>query len=410
VNVALLIGHGSVREAVLGSADREPTAAELERMRDLVRRAMREGAFGLSSGLFYAPGSYAKTDEVIDLARIAAESGGVYTSHIRDEGNYSIGLVAAVEEVIRIADEAGLRGIVSHMKALGPENWGLSVAALARIDRARARGVQVFADQYPYEASSTSLTGAVIPRWAEEGGGDRLRARIQAADTRAKLLPEVRANIARRGGPASLVIAQYGPERTLEGRSLDEVARTRGVPPEEAALDLVSKGGVSIVSFNMWERDIDEIMRQPYTMTSSDGGLVFPTEGRPHPRNYGAFARKIARYVRGRGTIGLESAIRSMTSLPAAVFGLDDRGILREGARADVVIFDPAAVRDAATYTDPHQLAEGMSCVLVNGTIVIDGGRFTPALPGKVLRRPSGSKDPESGAKNQEPRTSNQEP
>ena len=387
INVAPLIGHAAVRSAVLGMTDRAPSADELDRMRELVRTAMREGAFGLSSGLFYAPGSYAATDEVIALARVAAEFGGVYTSHIRDESDYTVGVLAAIDEVIRIADEAGLRGIVSHMKMLGPATWGLSAAAIRRIDDARARGVEVFADQYPYSASSTSLTGALVPRWAQVGGRDELLARLADGAVRPRILAEVTENIGRRGGADTLQIAEYEPDQGLEGMNLAAVAARRGLTPAVAALDLIAAGDVSIVSFNMSEDDIERIMRQSYTMTCSDGGLGFATEGKPHPRNYGAFARKLERYVGERGTIALEFAVRSMTSLPASVFGLADRGVLREGAWADVAVLDPTAVRERSTYEDPHHIAEGVDSVLVNGVVVLDLGRFDSALPGRVLSR-----------------------
>ncbi len=388
-NVALLIGQGSVRRAVLGMADHAPTPDQLSRMKAIVRQAMEDGAFGLSSGLFYAPGSYAKTEEVIELAKVASEYGGLYTSHIRDESNYTPGgVVASVDEVIRIADEAHLTGIVTHMKALGPDNWGLGATLVQHIDQARARGVKVFADQYPYEASSTSLTAAVIPRWAQVDGDAAMKTRLESPETREKMLPEARENIRRRGGAASLVIAFYAPDRSLEGKSLEDVSKARGVPPEVAAMDLVLKGDVSIVSFNMSEKDIELIMRQPWTMASSDGGLVPMNEGVPHPRNYGAFARRIAVYVNDRHVIPLDFALHSMTGLSADVFTIPDRGYLRPGAWADVLIFDPTAIRDTATYTKPHQLATGMWYVLVNGTPVVEKGQLTTALPGRVLLKP----------------------
>jgi N-acyl-D-amino-acid deacylase len=379
-NVALLVGHGAVRAAVMGQENRSPTTDELQRMRDLVRRGMEQGAYGLSSGLFYTPGSYAKTEEVISLAAVAGEFGGLYTSHVRDEGDYGIGIIASVDEVIRIAEEAHVIGIVTHMKALGPDSWGLATTMIQHIDSARARGVQVFADQYAYEASSTSLRAALLP------GGVPVPAAEDPA-MRAEVEPLVKENIRRRGGPEAIVLAAYGPDRTLEGRNLAQIAEERHLTPERAALDLLARGNASIVSFNMTERDIDAIMRQSYTMTSSDGGLVAMNEGKPHPRNYGAFSRKLAVYVRERGVVTLESAIRSMTSLPASVFGIQDRGGIREGAFADVAIFDPAKVRDRATYSNPHQLAEGMDYVLVNGVVVIDGGKLTNATPGRVLRK-----------------------
>jgi N-acyl-D-amino-acid deacylase len=387
VNVGLLIGHGQTRESVMGMADRPATPDELEKMRAIVRRAMDQGAFGLSSGLFYAPGSYAPTEEVIELMKVVAPFGGVHTSHIRDEGDYTIGVVASVDEIIRIAEATNTVGVVSHMKALGVNAWGLAVACATRIDRARARGVQVFADQYPYEASSTSLVGAVVPRWVQTGGTMEMQARLVDPVARARMLPEIRDNIARRGGPASLVVAFYGPERRYEGQSLAAIAAALQLPPDEAVVSLVARGDVSIVSFNMSEDDIEHIMRQPWTMTSSDGGLVAMGEGKPHPRNNGAHARKLARYVRDRRTVSLEAAVRSMTSLPALVFRMTDRGALRAGAFADVVIFDPATVKDTATYLNPHQLAEGVSATIVNGTVVYENGVFTDALPGRVLRR-----------------------
>lgn len=384
VNVGLLIGHGSVRSEVVGAADRAPSASELARMEALVTRAAREGALGLSSGLFYAPGSFAKLDEVIALARAA---GGVYTSHIRDEGNYSIGLIASVQEVIDVAEQAGVRGVVTHIKALGPDNWGLGAAAATRIDLARARGVDVLADQYAYDASSTSLAAAVVPRWAQAGGNAEFRARIADAATRARILAEMRENIRRRGGARSLVIASHGADHALEGQSLEQIAESRQKPAEIAALDLVEAGGASIVSFNMSEDDIVALMRKPWMMTSSDGGLSTPGQGRPHPRNNGAFTRKLTHYVRDKAVISLEDAIRSMTTLPASTFGLSDRGTLDAGAAADIVIFDPSALRERATYADPHQMSEGMWLVLVNGQAVIQDGAFTGKRPGKVLRR-----------------------
>jgi N-acyl-D-amino-acid deacylase len=368
-NVALLIGHNSVRSAVMGNARREPSADELLKMKDLVRRGMGEGAFGLSSGLFYTPGSFARTEEVIELAKIAAASGGLYTSHVRDEGNYDAGVRASVREVIRIAEEAKTIGIVSHMKALGRDSWGLAPALLQDIETARARGVQVFADQYPYDASSTGLRAALVP------GG--------AAMTEAV----VTENLRRRNGADAVLIASYQADRSLQGQTLAEIAKARGVTPVKAAMDMLAAGNASIVSFNMSEEDIAAIMRAPFTMASSDGGLVAVGVSHPHPRDYGAFARRLAVYVRERKIVSLEFAIRSMTSLPATVFGIKDRGVIRPGAYADIAIFDPAAVRDMATYADPQKLAEGVSDVLVNGVPVLLDGKFTDASPGRVLRK-----------------------
>jgi N-acyl-D-amino-acid deacylase len=368
-NVALLIGHGSVRRAAMKDPRRAPTADELQQMKDLVRRGMQEGAYGLSSGLFYVPGSFATTEEVIELAKAAAELGGLYTSHVRDEGNYGAGVQASVREVIRIAEEARTIGIVSHMKALGRDSWGLAPALIKDIEDARARGVQVFADQYPYEASSTSLRAALVP------GG------VEPTE------PIVAENLRRRNGPDAVLIASYSADRTLNGKTLTEIAKLKGMTPVQAALDMMAKGNASIVSFNMSEPDIEAIMKSPFTMASSDGGLSAPGQAFPHPRDYGAFARRLAVYVRERKVVPLEFAIRSMTSLPASVFGIVDRGVIRPGAFADVVVFDAARVRDTATYARPQTLAEGVSDVIVNGVPVMLDGAFTDAAPGRVLKK-----------------------
>jgi len=390
VNAALMIGHGTVRREVMGMEDRPPTEEELERMKSLVREGISAGAFGLSSGLYYAPGSYAATEEVVELAK-EVHPAGVYTSHIRDESDYTVGLLAAIEEVIRISKEADIPGIVTHFKALGPDSWGLSVAATQRIERARERGVQIWADQYPYEASGTSIVGALVPRWAlagetMEGQPSPLEARLQDPRERARLRDDMVKNLARRGGASLFQISNHDADSALEGRNLEELAAERNLAPVDLALSLLDVGGAGLVSFNMSEKDIATIMQKDYVMTCSDGGLVAPDEGKPHPRYYGTFPRKIGRYVRERGVIGLAQAIRSMTSLPATIFGLDGRGILREGAVADLVVFDFDTIAERATYADPHQLSEGVVHLLVNGTPAVRDGKPTSALAGEVLR------------------------
>ena len=354
VNAILMAGHGTIRRHVMGMEDRPPTEDELDRMKAMVRESMASGAFGLTSGLYYAPGSYASTEEVISLAKEIGVT-GVYASHIRDEGDYTVGLLAAVDEVIRVAEESGLSGIVTHMKALGPDNWGKAVAACVRIERARARGVSVWADQYPYEASGTSITGALVPRWAlsgetMEGQPSPLERRLESPTERARLREDMVENLRRRGGAERLSVTRHRADPSLEGRSLAEIAAERDLEPVDLALELLAQGGAGLVSFNMSAEDVAHIMRQDYTMTCSDGGLVAMGEGKPHPRYYGTFPRKIARYVLDMKVVGLADAIRSMTSLPASVFGIADRGQLREGAWADIVVFDLETFRDRAQY------------------------------------------------------------
>ena len=384
-NVGLMVPHGSVRNAVLGMSDRDPTPADQQKMNALVRDGMRAGAFGLSSGLYYAPGSYSKTAEVVAMAKEVAPFRGSYTSHIRDEADYGVGVVAAVDEVITIAEQAKITGVVTHMKALGPASWGLSKTLVAHIEAARARGVSVFADQYPYEASGTSIVGALVPRWAQVGGRDVMTRRL-TGELRGKIRDEVKSNLTRRGGADTFLVSEYEPDTSIEGKRLSDLATAAGKAPEEYALSLLEKGDAGLVSFNMSEDDIALIMRQPWTMTCTDGGLQPVTEGKPHPRQYGAFPRKLERYVRERGTVALPFAIRSMTALAAETFGLRDRGVVKVGAFADLVVFDLARVHETATYEQPHQIAEGFEAIVVNGHLVRQRNTFTGAVPGRVLR------------------------
>jgi N-acyl-D-amino-acid deacylase len=385
VNVMLMVPLSSVRGEVLGMEDRAPSNPEMERMKALVRAGMEAGAFGLTSGAFSAPGSFSTTEELVELAKVAAEFGGVYSSHIRDEADYTVGVVAAVDEVIRVAREAELPGIVTHIKALGPRVWGYSQALVSRIDRAREQGIEVYADQYPYEASSTGLGAALLPRWAQAGGADSLARRLADPALRARLRTEMRDNLDRRGGAERIQFSRYAADPSIEGKTLRQVADERRVDAIELAMELVLGDGPGIVSFNMSPADIALLMSQPWTMTSSDGGLSPMGEGVPHPRAYGTYPRKIRRYVLEDGVVDLSSAIRSMTSLPATVFRLEDRGVLREGAVADVVVFDLERIGDRATYEEPHQLAEGMVHVLVDGKLAVEEGSFTGAKDGRVL-------------------------
>ncbi len=391
INVAQMVPHGSVRRTVIGMADRAPTNAELDRMRGLVREGMEQGAFGLSTGPWYAPGSYSTTEELVELAKVAAAHGGAYSSHIRDEADFNVGLVAAVDEVIRIAREAQLPSVITHLKALGPRVWGFSAALVHRIERAREEGLEVYADQYPYTASATSLSGALVPRWALAGGDSALQRRIGEPAERARLRAGIVENLDRRGGAPRLQFRRFRPDPSIEGRSLQWYADREGLEAPDAVIELLTRGGASVVSFNMVDSDVETLMRQPWMMTSSDGGLVPMDEGVPHPRSYGSHPRKIRLYVREKGVLDLAAAVRSMTSLPAQVFQIADRGMIRPGAYADLVVFDLEKVNDPATFQEPHQLAEGMAYVLVNGQPAIDEGRFTEERAGRVLDRQENS-------------------
>jgi N-acyl-D-aspartate/D-glutamate deacylase len=390
VNVAQLVGHGSVRRSVMREEDRHATEGELDRMRAMVAAAMDEGAWGLSSGTFYVPGSYAPPEEIQELARVVAPYGGAYTSHYRDESTYSVGLIAAVDEVIDVGRVTGIPVVLTHVKALGPFVWGYGAAIVQRVERARSEGVQVFADQYPYTASATGLSAALLPRWSQAGGNDALLSRMADPDTMALIREGMVQGLARRGGADRIQFRRFEPDPSIEGKLLSEVAEERGQDPIDTAADLIRQGGPSIVSYNMHDDDVETLMRQPWTMTSSDGDLVPMGEGVPHPRTYGAFARKIRLYVNEKGTVELEDAIRTMTSLPATVFGMTDRGMLRVGAYADIAVFDLDSVRDVATYGDPHHYSEGMVHVLVNGVPAIRDGSFTGRRPGEVLLKGRG--------------------
>lgn len=378
-NAAMLVGFGSVRGEVMGMRDETPTEAELEEMRALVDRAMRDGAVGLATGLFYAPQSFSSTEEVVELARVAASYGGVYDSHMRDESSYTIGLLGSVDEVIAIAEATGIRANISHIKALGVDVWGQSDEVVDRIAAARARGLDITADQYPYEASGSSLNASLLPRWAQAGGGEALAARFDDPELRTRLVADMRENMRRRNGPGAMLITG-GSDATLRGKTLAQIAEERGEDPIETAITIIRAGGASIGSFNMNEDDIATFMSAEFVMTGSDGSGG-------HPRKYGTYPRKIRKYVLEDGVVSLARMIRASTSMPAEVFGLEGRGRIEEGAYADIAVFDLDEVRDVATFLEPTELATGMRYVLVNGRLAIDGGEPTGRLAGRVLTR-----------------------
>lgn len=392
INIGSMAGHGSIRSAVMGSENRRSTAAELAKMRGLMRQAMLDGAFGLSTGLFYVPGNYAATEEVIEIAKVAGELGGLHTSHMRDE---AAAVLDAVRETIRIGAEGRLPTQLTHHKIIGGPNWGRSVGTLKLVEDARARGVDVTIDQYPYTASSTGIA-ALFPQWSLAGGAKALTERLGAADSRARIKTVIVEKIRTdrgAGDPKNIQIASCSWDKSLAGKDLAGLTAARGVPvtlenAAETAIELQLKGGCSAIYHAINEEDVERILRYPFTMVASDGGVIRFGEGVPHPRNYGTFARVLSRYVRERHTISLEEAIRKMTSLPAARFRIYDRGLIRPGMKADLVVFDPAAVRDLAAFGNPHQYAEGFRHVLVNGRLVLRDAKLTAERPGQVLYGP----------------------
>jgi dihydroorotase/N-acyl-D-amino-acid deacylase len=392
INIGAFIGQGSVRQEVIGAVNRAATPDELNRMRALVEQGMQEGAFGLSTGLFYVPGTFTTTEEVIELARVAARYGGIHISHMRNE---AAGVVESVNETIRIGEAGGLPTQVTHHKIVGPGYWGRSTETLRAIDDARARGVDATIDQYPYTASSTSVQAALLPAWALEGGNSAVTTRLRDPATRARIKSET-ANIIRleRGGgdPKNVVIARCEWDASLAGRNLAEITRMRGMEPTidnaaEAALWITERGGCQGIFHAINEEDLVRIMKHPATTIASDGEVPIFGRGNPHPRSYGTFARVLAVYVREKNLLTLEDAVRRMSSYPAQRLGLHDRGVLRPGMIADIAVFDPARVRDLATFQQPHQYAEGFSRVIVNGKVVLEEAGLTPARPGRTLRK-----------------------
>jgi N-acyl-D-amino-acid deacylase len=400
INLATFVTVGSVRRYVMGDERRPPTQAELERMKSLVADAMEQGAMGLSVGLVYAPASYAATDEIIELARVAAHYGGGYTSHLRSESSR---LLEAVHEAIAIGEGAGTWVQIHHLKASGQANWGRVADAITAIDAARARGLDVTANMYPYNASGTGLS-AIIPGWAHEGGSEALIGRLRDAGTRRRIREELADSAtgdwrrigASAGGPHGVMIASVATDslRRYQGMRLDEVARQRGQEVPDALFDMLiaDQARTSAVYFSMSEDDVETVLRQPWVSIGVDGG-VRPADparaDRPHPRAFGTFPRILGHYVRERGVLTLEEAVRRFTSLAAARVGLDDRGVLKAGLAADITIFDPSSVADRATFEEPVQTSVGIRDVLVNGVPVLRDGRMTGARPGRGLRRGS---------------------
>jgi dihydroorotase/N-acyl-D-amino-acid deacylase len=398
-NFASFIGQGSVRTEVMGPVDRTATPDELARMRELVRQGMEDGALGLSSGLFYVPGTFTPTAEVVELAKVAGEMGGIYISHMRNE---AAGVLDSVKETIAIGEQGGLPTQVTHHKVVGRKYWGQSVQTLRLIDEARARGVDATIDQYPYTASATSIGAALLPAWAQEGGRESTLKRLADPAARAKIKAESAAIIRdERGGgdPKNVVASSCEFDPALAGKNLGDITAGRGLPvtienAAETALWIVEQGGCQGIFHAINEEDLQRILVHPATMVGSDGEI--PTFGRnhPHPRSYGTFARVLGVYVREKKLLPLETAVQKMSAFPAQRLGLADRGVIRQGLKADIAIFDPATVRDTATFEKPHSYAEGVSYVLVNGQVVFENGTMTDARPGRVLYGPASKAPP----------------
>ncbi|MEM3046638.1 MAG: D-aminoacylase [Candidatus Bathyarchaeia archaeon] len=394
VNVAPLVGNGTLRIAAMGFESRTPTDRELEDMKQLLAESMEAGAFGLSSGLIYAPSCYADTEELIELAKVAAQFGGLYASHIRGEGPE---LLKAVAEAITIGREAHLPAEISHHKAHGRPNWGLVKDSLALIDEARREGLDVTCDVYPYTAGSTGLD-ACFPPWAHEGGVEKLMERLREKETRQRVTRDIKEGIPGWGNPArdagweSIVISRLDQNPALEGKSVATIAAERGRDSLDTAYDLLleGEGSVSIIVFAMRPEDVETVIRHPASMIGTDGSSLAPYgtlgRGKPHPRNYGTYPRVLQTYVREKQALSWEEAVWKMAGLPAAKLGLADRGVIKVGAYADLVLFNPETVAERGTYENPHQYPVGIDYIIVNGQVVIERGEHTKALPGRVLK------------------------
>lgn len=395
INLATLIGHNSVRRAVMGLAQRDPTPDEQAQMEALVENGMRAGAVGFSTGLIYIPGTYSKTAEVIGLARAAAKYNGVYASHIRNEGNdEQMNVFGAIAEAINVGREAGMPVEISHFKVSSKRLWGQSKKTIALVEKARAEGIDVTVDQYPYTASSTNL-GVLAPSWALADGDSAMKARLADPNTRKKIVAEMKKMLSRAGRTnySYAYVARCRWDSTLEGKTISQIntlwKRKSTLDNEiKTVLEMLVKGGAQMIYHTMSEEDVQRIMHYPYSMIASDAGVIEFGSGMPHPRGYGTNARVLGRYVRERKVLRLEEAIRKMTSLPAQRFRFTDRGLIRPGMWADIVVFDEKTIADRATFEKPHAYSEGFRYVLVNGRIVIQDGKHTGVRSGQVILGP----------------------
>lgn len=377
-NVAFLVGQGTIREKVMGKTDRPATETEIVKMKELVQQEMGAGAIGMSTGLFYAPGSYSDTQEVIALAQTVAQHKGIYDTHLRDEGSYSIGLVQAVQEAIEIGEKAGLPVHISHIKCLGSKVWKQSDSLINIIEEAQKRGVDITANQYPYEASATGLKAAVVPRWAESGGSDSMFIRYGDPKLRVRILAETQENIDLRGGPEKLLIvnADY---KNFEGKTLLDISGTMEMPPNESVFEILKTGHARVASFSMDPYDIKNFMQKSWVVTGSDGNTG-------HPRKYGTFPQKYNKYVKS-GVIGLAEFINGSTLKTAQILQIPKRGAIKEGYYADIIIFNPETFGDKADYDDPFQFSEGLEYGIINGKLSVENGQYTGKLNGRTIKK-----------------------
>jgi dihydroorotase/N-acyl-D-amino-acid deacylase len=393
INFASMVGQGTIRGQVIGPVNRKATPKELERMKGMAAQAMRDGAFGLSTGLFYVPGTFTPTEEVIEIAKVVGRMGGIHISHMRNESEH---VLDSVRETIRIGEEGGLPTQITHHKIIGKANWGLAVETLRLVEDARARGVDVTIDAYPYTASSTGIA-ALFPSWALEGGQKAVVERLSAPQQRERIKAAIVQNIEfdrGAGDPRNIGIAGCGFDKSLAGRNLAEITRARGVEPTpenaaETAMELQSKGGCSAIYHAISEEDVVRVLKSPYTMIASDGEIPVFGQAAPHPRSYGTFARVLGVYVREQKVLTLEDAVRRMSGYPAERLKIWDRGLLRPGMKADIIVFDPATVADKADFEHPHQYSVGVHQVIVNGKLVLHDDKVTAERPGRVLYGPA---------------------
>ncbi len=387
VNALHFVGHGEARRAIMGMANRAPTPDELDAMKAWVRRGMEEGAFGLSTGLFYTPGAYATTEEVVELNRVAAQYGGIYDTHDRDLGaSYpGIGFLASMREAIEIGERAGTPVIFSHLNMQGAHNYGRAGEAIRLVEEARARGVNVMAAQHPYTATQSNLAAYAIPRWASAGGDSALRRRFADPDTAAILDVQTTEMLTIRGGAEKILIVD--PRPALNGRTLAEVAGARGQPVPATVREILRERNAAVMNLDLYDIVNTRLLaQQEWMMSCTDGRTPHPGQDIVHPRVYGALTNKLRRFVLDERIITLPFAIRGMTSLPATFFGVPGRGQIRTGFLADIAVFDQDRIRDRATYEDPHQRSEGTVHVLVNGRFALRDGEITATLPGRPIR------------------------